>query len=247
MSTDQDDGSIFVAPVTPPQVTAPDPDAVKTSAPQPNLDEVFGEHLAKIKNEAGEQKYGDVVTALSALSHTQQHVKTLEEENERFRQEDVKAKTMDEVLQQIEATKQTSVAPTSNTELDVEKMRNVTFDTIKEYEAQQTAAKNQTSVVSALVEKFQDQAKAEEAFNRKAEELGLSVQILNELSATSPKAVLEYFQISKESSPKPTEGSVNTDALGTLVKPTEPKKNIMYGASTSDIIAAWRSAAPSVD
>lgn len=247
MSTDQDDGNIFKETTVTPQVTAPDKDAVKDPATQPNLDEVFSEHLSGIKNEAGEQKYGDVVTALSALKHTQQHVKTLEEENERFRLEDVKAKTMDEVLQQIEATKENAAGPTSSSDLDVEKIRNVTFETIQEYEAQQVAANNQTSVVSALVEKFKDQNKAEEAFNLKAAELGLSVKTLNDLAATSPKAVLEYFQISKGSSPKPTEGSVNADALTSVVKPTEVKKSIMFGANSADILSAWRSAAPSAE
>lgn len=244
MSTDQDGTSLFTKV---PATTTIDPVIVKTTTTQPNMDEVFSEHLAGIKNEDGGQKYSDVITALAALKHTQEHVKTLEDENTRFRTESVKAKTMDEVLQQIATTKTTTEGLTSSPELDVEKVRNATFGAMEEYRAQQVAATNRTKVETALLEKFKDTDKAKEAFVSKAGELGLSVSTLDELAATSPKAVLEYFNMSKDSSPKPIEGTVNTDALGNFVAPTKVTKNIMYGASTADILESWRAAGATVE
>lgn len=243
--TDQVEGTIFKEDVKPVEGN-PDQGKKAPADQQPDLNQVFSEHLSQIKNEEGEQKYKDVFTALSALKHTQEHVKTLEEENNRYRQETVKAKTMDEVLQQIEATKGTKQEPTSSTELDVDQLRNVTFDTIRQYEAQKAAAANKQAVSDALIEKFKDGEKAVQAFNDKASELGLTSEMLEELSATSPKAVLEYFQTSMKGTSKITEGSVNTEALANASKPSEAKKNIMYGASTNDILSAWRSAGQSV-
>lgn len=249
MSTDPvDNNSIFQeGEVTPkmPEQAAPD-QGTKTPA-QTNVDEVFSEQLLSIKNEDGSQKYSNIATALAALKHTQDHVKTLENENENFRQESVKAKTMDEVLQQLNTTKQDQGVQTSSPEMDVETMRKVSLEVNREIQEKQKAEANQTRVVMALVDKFKDAAKAEEAFNAKATELGLSVDLLNDLAATSPKAVLEYFEIKKEGTTNPIEGTVNIEALNNNSEPTKPKKNIMYGATTQDIVAAWRDAAPDIE
>lgn len=253
MSTDQVDKSMFKGTEqtteTATEETTASPDQGPKAIPettQVNTDELFREHLSSIVNEKGEQKYTNVATALAALKHSQEYVRTLEDENNKYRTEGVKAKTMDEVLQQMKpTTKEEQTVQTSTTELDVEKVRNTTFEAIQQYEAQKLAASNQKAVVDALVGKYKDPAVAEEAFNAKAVELGLTPDVLNNLSATSPKAVLEYFQIKRESSPKIIEGSVNTEALRTTTEPTKVKKNIMYGASTADILDAWRSASPS--
>jgi hypothetical protein len=246
--TDPVAGTIFTKEGTPaPAGTPTDPAGERAPLQvQPDLTQVFGDTLAQIKNENGEQKYKDVFTALSALKHTQEHVKTLEDENNKYRSEGIKAQTMDEVLQQIEATKQTKQEPTSSVELNVDQQREMTFNTIKEYEAQKAATANKAAVSDALLGKFKDQGKAIEAFNSKAQELGLTPAVLENLAATSPKAVLEYFADSKGNSFKPTEGTVNTAAMQSA-NPAQPaKKNIMHGASTADIMAAWRSAGQSV-
>jgi hypothetical protein len=238
---------MFKGTDTPPTATVtPDLGLEAPKTPQVNADELFSEHLSSIVNENGDQKYTNVATALAALKHSQEYVKTLEDENNNYRQEGVKAKTMDEVLQQMKTTKEEQTVPTSTTELDVEKVRNMTFETIQQYEAQKQSEANQAAVTAALTEKFKDSDKAGEAFHAKAAELGLTSQMLADISATSPKAVLEYFEISRESSPKIIEGSVNTDALQSTTQPNPAKRDIMYGASTADILSAWRSAAPSV-
>ena len=223
--------------VKPDQTATPD-QGVKS----PDLNEVFADALSSIKNENGEQKYSDVFTALNALKHTQDHVRTLEEENRTFREESIKAKTMDEVLQQVTANKDQTVQ-TVPAGLDAESVKDVTLDTLRQYEAQKMAQANQQDVVAKLTNKFGSAEKAEEMFNNKAAELGLSVDFMNQLAASSPKAVLNYFDVKGEVTlNKNVEGSINTDALQAHQEPAKPRKNIMYGASSSEIVDAWRSA-----
>lgn len=243
-----DDNSMFnqetATPAEPVQQVTPD-QAVKT--PQaPDMNAVFADKLQAITNEAGEPKYSDVMTALEALKHTQDHVKTLETENRQFRDEDTKARSIDEVLEQITA-KQNQSEPTANTGLDAASVKGVTLDTLREYEAMKLSETNQTKVVDALVSKFGDKAKAEELYNAKALELGLTADSLNDLAAASPTAVLSYFNIKDtKATIKTIEGSVNTDAL--QAQPNEPiaRKNIMYGASTHEIVSAWKAAGQAV-
>lgn len=246
MSTDQDDSSTFSKEqtTTVEKTTTTDPDQ-GSRTPQPNIDEVFKDQLSTITNESGEQKYGDVTTALAALKHTQTHIQTLEQENSQFREESVKAKTMDEVLSQLNTTNNSTQAESTNSSeaLDVEKLRDVTLETIKNYEAGKSAVANQQEVVSRLTDIYQDRGKAEEAFVAKAQDLGITVAMLDDLAAKSPKAVLEYFQTgSKTTTSKFVEGTVNPDALQSTTQPNPAKKNIMYGASTADIVEAWRAA-----
>ena len=81
----------------------------------------------------------------------------------------------------------------------------------------------------------------------RAAELGMPVDLFNQLAATSPKVVLDYFDVSSKVQPTNIEGTVNTDALQQNVQPAPAKKNIMYGASTSDIVNAWRQAGQSTE
>jgi hypothetical protein len=223
---------------TQPDNTATPDQGVKT--PEVNLNEIFQDTLSQIKNDQGDPKYSDVFTALNALKHTQDHVKTLEEENARFREEGIRAASMDEVLQQMTANQDQNVQ-TTPTGLDAESVKDVTLDTLRQYEAQKVSASNQKSVVEALTKTYGQ--KAEEMYTKKAQELGLDTSTFDSLAASSPKAVLSYFDVKdKETYFNPTKGSVNTEALGKENPPKRAPKNIMYGASTSDVLDAWRSA-----
>jgi hypothetical protein len=205
-----------------------------------NVNEIFTDTLSQITNEQGEPKYSDVFTALNALKHTQDHVKTLEEENAKFRTESTKAATMDEVLQQLSANRAQPEA-TPQEGLDANSVKDVTLNTLRQYEAEKAAKANQSSVAETLTKKFGE--KAEEMYAKKAQELGLPLNLLDNLAATSPAAVLQYFDVKEKGSHlNPSTGSVNTEALGNLNPPKLAKKNIMFGASSSDILNAWKSA-----
>ncbi len=244
--SDQDDNSMFNndGTVNQPDNTVTPDQSVKT--PAPNMNEVFADALSSIKNEDGGQKYSDVATALSALKHTQDHVTNLESENQVFREEQIKAKTMDDVLQQVTANKDQNVQ-TVPSGLDADSVKGVTLDTLREYEAQKLADANQQSVVEQLRTKFGDNKKAEEMFNTKAQEMGLTVETMNQLAASSPKAVLSYFDVKGGVTPnKNIEGSVNTEALQNQVIETPKVAGIMYGASSSEIVDSWRAAGQAI-
>lgn len=240
--TDQD--TIFNNQQQSDQTTTQD-QSVETPV-KPDLNQVFAEHLSQIKNENGEPKYSDVFTALNALKHTQDHVKTLEEENRQFREEQIRARTMDDVLQQLTATQDQEVQ-TKQTVLDAESVKGVTRQTLQEIMAEQAAVENQQKVVRELETKFGSKEKAEQMYLSKAQELGIDPNMFNQLAATSPKAVLNYFDIKGEVTPtKNVEGSVNTEALQANQSAPAPKKNIMYGASSADVLNAWRAAGQAV-
>lgn len=214
------------------------------TAPTPDLNQVYADQLAGIKNESGEQKYKDVATAIAALQHSQDHVSKLEAENAKFKADTTQATTMDDLLQQMKSTS-TQSEQTSSPELNVDQLQGITLDTIKKYEAQKEATGNQEKVVEALTGKFQSADKAKEAYASKAAELGMPIDLFNQLAATSPKVVLDYFDVKTQVQPTTIEGTVNTDALLQNAQSAPAKKNIMYGASTTDIIANWRACAPS--
>lgn len=240
------DATIFTEGSTAPTVNS---DQSQTTPVQtaPDLNQVYSDQLAGIKNEAGEQKYKDVATAIAALQHSQDHVRNLEAENAKFKAEGTKAASIDEVLQQLKSTNNNQTEQTGSPELDVDQLQGITLDTIKRYEAQKQEASNQAKVVEALTGKFQSADKAKEAYAAKAAELGMPVDLFNKMAATSPKAVLNYFDVKTKAQPSSIEGTVNTDALQQIVQPVQAKKNIMYGASTSDIVNAWRAAGQSTE
>tara|TARA_R110000772_G_scaffold64511_3_gene144281 strand:- start:3238 stop:3978 length:741 start_codon:yes stop_codon:yes gene_type:complete len=240
--TDQVNSKTFTDSATATTTVVPDLGNQTPVTPQADMNQVFQDSLANIKNENGEQKYKDVHTALAALNASQSYVKTLETENATFKEEAVKAKSMDEVLAQIQSTNNNQQEQTSSPEIDVDKLRGVTLETLKEYEAQKQALGNQKEVVSALTAKFQDADKAAAAFTAKAAELGMPIDLFDRMAQTSPSAILAYFDVKSPGTSKIIEGSVNTDALSQNAQPSQAKKNIMYGASTTDIVNAWRSA-----
>ena len=226
---------------TPDQTVTPD-----QGAKTPDMNEIFADKLAQITNDQGEQKYSNVFTALEALKATQDHVKTLEGENKQLREEHTKAATMDEILQQMTANKDQTVE-TKTSGFDAESVKGVTRQTLQEIMAEQAAADNQKSVVEQLKKKFGSQEKAEEQYIAKAAELGLSTDVLDNLAASSPKAVLNYFDVKGEVTPnKNVEGSVNTEAFKAHQEKTEAPKNIMYGADSVDIVNAWKAAGQAV-
>lgn len=241
--SDQDTSMFTTEQPTPAQQVTPDQEV---KAPTVDVNSVFASQLSEIKNEKGEAKYADVATALEALKHSQNHIATLQQENERFRTESTKAATMEEVLAQINTAKPNEqIEQTSSPALGAEDVRNLTVEALREYEATRAAKNNQDQVVEALKKSFGD--KAEEMYNIKAKELGVSVNTLNDLAASSPKAVLAYFSGGSTAPTKNVEGSVSTDALGHNTAPQQPSMKVNIGATNSDLVSAWRAAGKAIE
>lgn len=221
-------------------------DESANKAPKIDLDAMFKDHLSSITDDNGQPKYRDVFTALEALKHTQAHVKTLQEENKTFRESQTQATTMEEALRRLSANKEQNDS-TKSPELDAEKLKGMTLETLRQYEAEKSARANEQAVSDALVKKFGDAEKAKAAYATKADELGIDADTLRSLAQRSPKAVLSYFDVKEQRAfDKNLEGSVNTDAFNKTQRTTEAPRNIMYGASSQDVLSAWKAAGQSV-
>ncbi len=219
------------------QKTVPD---TGTKVNQPDFNAVFKDQLTSITDDKGEQKYKDVMTALEALKHTQQHVKTLEEENQQFRQAKTQQETLDTALQNISAKKEPET--TKSEAIDAEQLKGMTLETLREYEQGKAQEANKQTVSDALVKQYGDMNKAKQAYEEKATELGISVETLVELAGQSPKAALAYFSSTPTNIPTSTKGSINTQALSD----TSPKESVDYTAryfnTRSPSVDKWREA-----
>ena len=174
-----------------------------------------------------DKKYKTQEDALKSVPHAQKHIQNLEEsyaamkaEMEKLQAEMQKREGMEEVLKRLEqresqATEpqiqesqgaQPSVDPASLEELVASRVPEL----LNQYQTKQKQEQNLDYVQDQLLSRFGDKAK--EALAGKAQELGISVQDLKEMSMKSPKAVLAYFG-STGNPTRQMQTSVNTDGM----------------------------------
>lgn len=189
------------------------------------------------------KKYQSVEDALKSVPHAQKHIQTLESELATLKEELAKRKTAEELLEAMKSNVQSENTPPS-VEFDENKLIAIVNQSIEAKEKQLTAKQNATLVANKFTEKFGD--KAEEAYNILAKESGLTVQQFNSLAASSPKMVLKLAGIEEGKSipPAHSSGTINTQNLNT--KPAEASARVPKGASTKDMVAAWRAAGDKV-
>lgn len=206
--------------------------------------DTFATLLESIKD-GDRQKYGTVEDALKSIPNAQDHIKTLEEKNRELEEQLQKAKSIDELMAKIEE-KATSQAnqPQGEQVFDQSKLTEVLESTLTRREQQQKAQRNVDSVISALTEKFGD--KAEEVYENLAVESGVGVSFLNEMSAKSPTAVLKLAGITEKATPKQP-GKIDTSIRSEALEKPQGERSArvkMVGASSEDLVAAWRNTAP---
>ena len=189
------------------------------------------------------KKYSSVEDALKSVPHAQKHIQTLESELAAAREELAKRKTAEELLDEIKSGIQPQATP-AGSEFDQDKLLQLVDQTLEQKERQRAAKTNAESVANKFTEKFGD--KAEEAFLTIAKEAGLTVQQLNSLAMNSPKVVLKLagFGDSADKPPAHSSGSLNTQSLGN--KPQELSARVPKGASTKDMVSAWKAAGEKV-
>jgi len=191
------------------------------------------------------KKYNSVEDALKSVPHAQKHIQTLESELAAAREELAKRRTTEELLDEIKSGIQPQATP-AGTEFDQDKLLQLVDQTLEVKERQKTAKSNADTVASKFTEKYG--SKAEEVYNSIARESGLTVQQLNNLAASSPKIVLKLAGLEGTSAPvagKPT-SSVNTEALNQKVDPNQLSARVKQGATTKDLVNAWKIAGEKV-
>lgn len=189
------------------------------------------------------KKYASVEKALEALPHAQTHIQKLETELADLRKAQENSQSAEEVLRAIQEAKEKLQTP--GAALDQEalaKLVATTLDSQLTVREQQTRAQsNAKQVMEALRQKHGDKAK--DVYVAKAEELGISVQRLNELASESPKAALAYFGAAPVASTR-THSTVNTASLPDNRQdglPPKPTKSLMAGASSQEVQAYFAS------
>jgi len=222
--------------------------------PEPSTNEVQNQDnqqpVFQIPTEAAElvgdgKKYSSVEDALKSVPHAQKHIQTLESELAAAREELAKRRTTEELLDEIKSGIQPQATP-AGTEFDQDKLMQIVDQTLEHKERQRAAKTNAESVANKFTEKFG--SKAEEVYNTVAKESGLTVQQLNSLAASSPKIVLKLAGLEGTSAPiagKPT-STVNTETLGNKQDPNQLSARVKQGATTKDLVNAWKIAGEKV-
>lgn len=209
-------------------------------APVSSSTDLFADQLTMIKNEDGSTKYDTVPKALDALSHSQNHIRTLEssQANDKTRITELEAQvaknaSVDDVVARLTAQtpsqEPATPLPAGLSESAVQDIVKAALSGAKDGEVKQA---NVTSVTSKLATKYGE--KAREVIEAKVAEMGMTMEGLKSLSASSPNAVLALF--GETGTPaNPTSGTIqlpqDTPKIGEIPKPT---RSMLSGATSKD-------------
>ena len=198
-------------------------------------DNLFADQLQAIKNEEGKPKYATVEDAIKALQHSQEYIPQLKSSKEQLElqvqelQEKLKAQEkLQDVLKGNSDSPQEPQAPTG---LDESKIDELLEQKLSAINAAKQSSDNLSNVSKALQEKYGANAKAE--INKKAAELGTTVQGLEELAKNNPKLVLSLFGASGGNS-KPVVGGHQLPAGNQNTEVKRPEKSLLSGAKAKD-------------
>lgn len=192
------------------------------------------------------KKYTDVNKALESIPHAQTHIQKLEQEMAAMKAKLEAQASVEETLKQY-AGQKAQETPTSQP-IDPTMIDKMIADRLNATRQQESAQKNIGEVVNTLSDQFGGKEAAEKAYVQKAQELGVDVGFLNNLAATSPKAVYSLFGGAQpKSQPSMSQTSVNLEAMNaSRPQPAPEVKSVMFGASTQDMVAAFKAAAATV-
>lgn len=190
------------------------------------------------------KKYQTAEEALKSVPHAQKHIQTLESELQTLKEELTKRKTAQELLDEMKSgfpQEKTS----QGVEIDSDKIAQLINETLTLKERQNTAKQNTESVASKFTDQFGE--KAEEVYQTIAKESGLTVAQLNQLAASSPSAVLKLAGLTKGTQiPGKTNSTINTESFNKVNPAAESSARVPKGASTKDLVNAWRVAGEKV-
>lgn len=214
-------------------------DQGKVQEQTPGIPESLSEFVGEGK------KYASLEKALESIAPAQQHIQKIESEMADLRAKLDAQTSLEETLKNFN-NQQVPETPTSQPVDYDEVVSKVTQKLAADNQAKARAA-NQKEVVGKLSEQFGDAQKAQEAFVAKAKELGMSVSDMDALAGTSPQAIYQMFGTAASTKSQPAmQPSVNSGALESAPKPKEEIPGIMFGASTEEVVDAFRKAKNSV-
>jgi len=190
------------------------------------------------------KKYATVEDALKSVPHAQTHIARLEQEMQELRERAAQAKAIDDVYEALTSRQQGEQQVTASAPIVDERFIDAVLERkLEEQKRAEEKRVNLSKVRESLTTKYGE--KAAEVFKKKAEELGINESFLTDLAAKSPVAALELFGANakeKVATAVPS-GSINPQAFVQNQQPAPPKA-VMAGASTSDLLNAWRAVNP---
>jgi hypothetical protein len=190
------------------------------------------------------KKYATTEDALKSVPHAQAHIARLETEMQELRERAAQAKAIDDVYEALTSRQQSEPTATAQAPIVDERFIDAVLERkLEEQKRSEEKRANLSKVRESLTAKYGE--KAAETFKKKAEELGINEGFLTDLAAKSPAAALELFGANakeKVATASPS-GSINPQAFVQNQQPAPPKA-VMAGASTSDLLSAWRAVNP---
>jgi len=191
------------------------------------------------------KKYKSVDDALRSVPHAQEHIKTLEEEMTHLKEELAKRRTTEELLDEIKSGIQPQEATPSTSEINQDRIMDLVNQTLQQREKLTKAQTNARSVADKFTEKYG--SNAEEVYNTLAKESGMTLEQLHNLSATSPNVVLKLAGFdNKATTVAKSQSTVNTESLSNNKATDELSARVPKGASTKDMLNAWKIAGEKV-
>ena len=223
---------------TPSSAPAVEPAVNPAQATDPNS--LFADQLQSIKTDDGRQKYADVQTALNSIPHAQSHISEQAQRIKELEAELEQRKGMEAVLEQLQSQQQPRVEqPSNNAGIDATTIEQLLDQRLQQREIAQVQQANAQQVLNKLQEQFGDNA--EQRFNARAMELGMTPVQLSDLARQTPAAALAFFNTPAPAPANPTTSSINTNVLESAPKPAEDPMARFRG-DTSPGLAAWRAA-----
>lgn len=166
--------------------------------------------LAKVVETKGES-FKDVQVLAKSKLEADRYIKSLEDQLKQLREETVKTDYAEKILATLQSKAQAPATTTSDTkpEISEEVIKSLVEQTLTQREKQNTAEQNVSKVQQELAAKYGTEAKAH--VERRAAELGMSLERMSALAAESPTAFMTLLGEPTKKDSKPlTQGSLNT-------------------------------------
>lgn len=205
----------------------------------------YADLLGSIKNEHGVQKYATIEEALKGLANAQEYIPQVKSqlsskdaELAALKAELDKRKAVEDVIASLQPKQPEPVVEQTSQPsqgLSAEDIQRYVEQALNQSKAKDIQVSNTSKVRTALVSKYGE--KAQEVATARAAELGLTMDALNTLAASSPDAALALLGASAPvSSGAPVRSSVTLPVVERPVN-LAPDKSIMRGATSKDIAA----------
>ena len=205
----------------------------------------FSKILSSIKRDDGSQKFDKVDTALQSIQPKDDHIKSLEAENAKLKEDISKFGSQEEILKKfMDNRAPAEEAQPASPQLDQDTLNTKLTELLDKRDKASVETANVQKVAQVLATKYGE--KATEVMSAKAKEMGVSEDFLKDIIAKSPEAGLELLGVSKDADAAPAKlsGSQNTESFN-QAPATQPKSVLgnMF-ITQEDVKGCWDACAP---